>query len=212
MPTTLTRLSLLLAALVCLLARPAQAQTSGQLYVTNGQVNAILRDGNTVYIGGNFSYVGPSIPYGSPVDAGTGAPNLAYARPNSNVNVAVPDGAGGWYIGGAFTQVGGVARNYLAQLDANGAVTAFNPNASSPVRALLLAGSTLYAGGAFTSIGGQSRSYLAALNTADGTALASFNPNPSTSVSALALAGSTLYVGGGASPAWVGKRAMPWRR
>jgi hypothetical protein len=137
-----------LALLALLLAgRAARAQADAQPYVTNGTVSAVLRAGNTLYLGGSFTAVGPNIPYGSALDASTGAPDLRYARPNGVVQVAVPDGAGGWYIGGTFTQVGGLARNRLAQLDASGAVTAFDANANNTVNALVLAGGTLYAGG-----------------------------------------------------------------
>ena len=162
---------LLLAALLLLLARPARAQVDRQPYVTNGTVSAIVRDGGTVYIGGSFTYVGPNNPYGSALDAGTGAPDLRSARPNGTVNAAVSDGAGGWYIGGAFTQVGGLVRNRIAQLDATGAVTSFDPNASSTVNALAVAGGRVYAGGTFTSIGGLPRANLVALNAVTGVPL-----------------------------------------
>ena len=186
----------LLALLLAGRATRAQAPADGPLPVVAGTVNAIVRDGSTVYIGGTFSYVGPNTPNGSALDASAGTPNLAYARLNGVVNAAVPDGAGGWYIGGSFTQVGGVARSRLAQLDANGAVTAFDPSANNTVYALAVAGGTLYAGGAFTTIGGQARNYLAALSAADGTVLSTFDPNASNTVSALAVANGVVYAGG----------------
>ena len=159
----------LLGLLLALLpARPLLAQPDRPLYVTDGSVFTIVRDGGTVYIGGSFTQVGPNDPYGTTLDVGTGVPDPRSAVPNGTVYVAVPDGAGGWYIGGDFTTVGGVARDRLAQLDASGAITAFNPNADNIVRALVLAGTTLYVSGGFTTIGGQNSSNLAAVSAATG--------------------------------------------
>jgi hypothetical protein len=67
--------------------------------------------------------------------------------------------------------VGGQTRNYIARLDADGTLdTAFDPNASSGVLALVVQdeGKVLI-GGFFTQVGGQTRNYIARLN-ADWTA------------------------------------------
>ena len=46
---------------------PAAAQqVKSGLWVTDGSVNAIVRNGNTVYIGGSFTQVGPSTGGGVP--------------------------------------------------------------------------------------------------------------------------------------------------
>ncbi len=59
------------------------------------------------------------------------------------------------YVGGAFTTIGGQARNRLAAIDTTtGTPSAWNPNASGAVNVLVLNGTTLYAGGAFTKVGG----------------------------------------------------------
>ena len=52
----------------------------------------------------------------------------------------VPDGAGGWYIGGDFAYVGGLPRNCLAHIASNFTVAAWNPNANAVVRALAVSG------------------------------------------------------------------------
>ncbi len=75
-----------------------------------------------------------------------------------------PDGSGGWYIGGLFTHVGGVARNNIAHISADKSVApSFDPDASGGTHALAVSGATVYAGGLFTSIGGQTRNSVAAL-------------------------------------------------
>jgi hypothetical protein len=60
------------------------------------------------------------------------------------------------YAGGAFSTIGSTPtkRNYLAALNSTtGAVTSWDPNANSLVRALAVSGSTVYAGGDFSFIG-----------------------------------------------------------
>src|SRR5690349_15185252 len=81
--------------------------------VTNSTVSTIAQSGNTVYIGGSFTYVGPNNYYGCPVSASTGTPIASFPKPNGLVNVAIPDGSGGWYIAGSFNSVGGQTRNQL---------------------------------------------------------------------------------------------------
>src|SRR5512143_1158728 len=97
------------------------AQTvDGNLWVTNGTVNAIVRSGDIIYLGGHFTYVGPPTGYGAAIDINTGNPNLAFAKVNGIINAVVPDGAGGWYIGGTFTMVDNEIRNNIAQINADG--------------------------------------------------------------------------------------------
>ena len=77
--------------------------------------------------------------------------------------VGAADGAGGWYIGGAFTRVQGQPRRNLARLRADGTVDAWDPGADTTVRTLARAGTVVYAGGDFSSAGGAARKYLAAI-------------------------------------------------
>ena len=123
---------------------------------------------NKIFICGDFNYVGPVMAQQNAValDAITGAVNTASPVVIGVVDIAIPDGAGGWYIGGQFTQVGGLSRNSLARINASGTVLPFNPNPTSfgsegSVSALALSGDTLFVGGDFDAIGGQSRNYLA---------------------------------------------------
>ena len=175
-------------------------------YVTNGFVNAIVIDGATTYLGGSFSQIGPATGYGAPFDASTGAVG-PYPSVNASISAVAADGSGGWYIGGPFTKVGTLSRNYLAHILADGSVDAnWNPNPNGAINALAVGNGKVYAGGDFTTLGGQSRNKLAALDTGGtGAADASWNPNPSgyanffvlpTSINALAVSGNTVYVGG----------------
>jgi hypothetical protein len=125
-------------------------------------------------------------------------PNMPTA--NNTVRAIVPDGAGGVYIGGDFTQLTpasgpAVTRNRIARINADGSIHAWNPNANDTVHALAVSGSTVYAGGAFTNIGGQARNRIAALDATTGTATA-WDPNADNHVHALAVSVSTVYAGG----------------
>lgn len=91
-----------------------------------------------------------------------------------NVNGSIADIAvqadGKIIIGGSFTQVNGVNRNYLARLNANRTVdTTFNPNPNASVYTLLIQpNGKILIGGIFSTVGGQSKPAIARLET-DGT-------------------------------------------
>ena len=80
-------------------------------------------------------------------------------------------------VGGAFTTLGGQARNYIGRLNADGTLDAtFNPGAGNDVHALAVqADGKIVVGGSFTTLGGQARNHIGRLN-ADGTLDAAFNP------------------------------------
>jgi hypothetical protein len=153
------------------------------LWVTNDQVRSIVTDGITIYVGGDFTRIGPLTSSAAAIDASTGVVQHPYPRVEGYVRAVEPDGSGGWYLGGTFTAVQGQPRTNLAQLDAAGNLTAWNPNPNGVVYDVTVSGSTVYAGGSFTSIGGQPRSNLAALDAVTGAATA-WDPNANSHVRA----------------------------
>jgi trimeric autotransporter adhesin len=182
-------------------------------FVTNGNVQAVVRSGDTIYIGGLFNRVGPRTGPGVELALDgsqiAGLPEVTGAGGTVTggggaVQAVASDGSGGWYIGGLFTHVGGVARNNIAHIRADHSVDpAFDPNANDGIHALAVSGSTVYAAGLFTSIGGQTRNRIAGLNAADGTATA-FNPNADAGIEALAISGSGLIIYAGGRFAMIG--------
>src|SRR5262249_42529531 len=110
-------------------------------------------------------------------DAATGAPQSQFTRIPGWVNAVVADGAGGWFVGGRFSAVGGQPRKNLVHLLANGTVAPWSPDPDSEVIALALSGSTLYAAGHFEHLGGQARYKIGAVDITTGNATA-FDPNP----------------------------------
>ncbi|MBD0258862.1 MAG: hypothetical protein ICV83_24350, partial [Cytophagales bacterium] len=160
-------------------------------------MNAIARSGNAICIGGRFTYVGPNTGSGVGISTGSGRVTSApLLKINNTIEAAVSDGAGGWYIGGTFTQVHGTPRSMIAHILADGTLDqAWNPGADSDVRALAVAGNVVYIGGSFTRISGQTRLRVAALDARTGQLLA-WNPGSFAEVYALAVAGNVVYAGG----------------
>ncbi len=175
---------------------PATGQTvRPEFHITNGQVTAQVLRGNTLYVGGSFSYVGPVTGAGVPVSTATGTPLAGFPRVNGTVFAAVPDGSGGWYIGGQFTAVGASARANLAHIQSDLSVSGWDPGAGNVVRTLLLRSGTLYVGGDFTTLGGVTRNRLGAVDAVTGVTTV-WNPNANNSVRVLVDGGSGLIVGG----------------
>ena len=164
----------------------------------NGNVLAVARSGNTIYIAGSFRSVGPNTGGGVPLNQTSGAPLRPFARPAGVVHAVVPDGAGGWYIGGEFTAVEGRPRANLAHILANGRVAPWNPGADRIVLALAVQGRTVYVGGVFTSVGGRPRNRIAAVDAVSAS-VSDWNPDVPDfwgSVNALVVKGTTVYAGG----------------
>jgi len=118
----------------------------------------------------------------------------------------VPDGLGGWYIGGRFTRVGSQQRQNLAHILPDLTVDRnWNPGANGDVKALVVKDNIVYAGGDFTRIGGGNRKRLAAIG-ADGELLVNWDPDVNDPereknkipqrVNALVVSGNTVYAGG----------------
>lgn len=108
------------------------------------------------------------------------------------------------YLGGNFTQAGGVPRQSLAAIDSGGQLTGWAPTTpsggSATVDAIVPIGDRVYLAGEFASISGASRRGLAAIDRSG--AVTGWNPSLSGAgvlspvARALALTGDTLLVGG----------------
>jgi len=138
-------------SLVAAVSASAQ-EARDDFWVTDGKVYAaaLSPSSDVLYIGGDFTRVGPATGSGVAIDATTGLPSGSIAKvAGGNVNAVVPDGQGGWFIGGR-------ARNCIAQMDAvTGAATVFDPRPNTVVRALALSDSAVYAGGGFMFMGSE---------------------------------------------------------
>ena len=186
----------LAALLLASTVGPAHTQTvTPDLAITNGQVIIqALRD-SVLYLGGSFSFVGPVTGAGVPVDSATALPTANFPIVNGIVLTAIPDGTGGWFIGGQFTAVGAQPRANIARVLADGSISPWNPGATAAVRALLLVGNTLHVGGDFLTLGGVARNRVGALDASTGVTTA-WNPDANASVRALGASPTQIYIGG----------------
>ncbi len=158
-------------------------------------VSATAVTGNTLYVGGNFVSASPVVGGGAITDGVTGALSAHSPRVAGLVNVAIPDGRGGWYIGGEFGGVGSVPRSNLAHIFASGRVDAWAPDPDGVVSALCLSGRTLYVGGDFRNIGNRQRPFVAALELETGEAR-EWATDVYGRVTAICVVGRTVYLGG----------------
>ena len=164
---------------------PPLSTAPGLTWDVKGRVDALERQGNTVFVGGDFSYVGPpNTRLGSVISAQTAEAPLGLPRiVGSEVRAVLPDGSGGWFIGGRFTSVGGIACQNLAHVRADltvdpafcGTIDMGGGSSVSPVvNALARSATTLYLGGRFARVRSSQRSNLAALTLSTG-AVAGFD-------------------------------------
>lgn len=170
----------LLAALLAVGVSHAGADPSSVSrlgWVTNGEVRTAVQVGSTLYVGGTFTRVAPSSgALGSffALSTTTGEPSPQLPLVDGVVNAIEPDGAGGYYIGGAFTTVGGVPRTSIARVLADGSVdSAFAPVietdfGSGTVLSMRRGAAHLFVGGDFSRVNGQYRERFAALNPTNG--------------------------------------------
>jgi PKD repeat protein len=143
--------------------------------VNDGRVFAIAQNGSKMIMGGSFTSVG-GVAHTSVAafDKTTGALSSAFSPTvNGDVNSVLPGPtATTVYIGGAFTQVNGVAAQFLAELDVNtGAlVSSFKPPAFNFgfVNDMVARGNRLYVAGTFTIAGGKKHAGLVSLNATTG--------------------------------------------
>ncbi|MBN1296224.1 hypothetical protein JXA80_05550, partial [bacterium] len=193
---------LLFPMLLILLAGRIHAELPGVsplpgFFSTDGAVFDMVRHGDVLYVGGDFDNVGQAVGHAAPFDAVTGQLQPAFPKvTGGSVYAFEPDGAGGWFLGGEFTDIGGLPRAGIAHLLSDYSVdAAWNPGANGTVYALLLHNNVLYLGGAFTLTAGQNRQYLAALDPVTG-AVTGWNPGADSYIHCLAAGGSAVYAGG----------------
>ena len=173
-------------------------------WVTDGPVYSSTETNGVFYIGGDFKSIAPNGGRGGLFNIFSGDASPLLPQVNGAILSAISDGAGGWYVGGLFTQMGGFARTNLAHILPDLTVdTNWSPNPfgyveltqRSGVYALLRGSNALYVAGIFTNIAGVTRSNLAALNLTTGAAL-SWNADVAGEVYCLASRSNVLYAGG----------------
>jgi hypothetical protein len=178
--------------------------------------------GDRIYLAGNFTQLtntdGTIVARNNlaAIDANTGRvdpdwnPNVTRPSSPSTSSVramALSSDGSRLFVGGTFTNVGGLNRNRLAAIDvASGQVNnQWNAGVNSTVWALAVSGNSVYAGGDFTTVKSLPRTHIAKLDASTGNPYPNWtpsadqiSPNHYGSVRALTFPQdqSRLYVGG----------------
>src|ERR1035441_1525402 len=168
-----------------------------------GTLFAIVQAGGNIYLGGSFTEVGYSTGPWAALSTGSGTTMTGYSGVLGSGTVwsNIPDGSGGWFVGGDFTCVAGGSQAGLVHLEPNGTLDpAWNADLGSSVTIYALAlspdGTQLFAGGFFSNLGGINN--LAEISASTGLVNNSWAPNPDQEVYALAVdsSGTTVFAGG----------------
>ena len=169
----------------------------GRSVGVNGTVHATVEDplNEVVYVAGEFDRAGIVSPYAAVAATDEGIVQAGFPTVNAKVNTVIDDGAGGFYIGGTFTMVGGEPRNRLARINADGTLHPWDPDADNEVATLVALNGSIYAGGRFTQMGGVPHNYLVALDPGTGTP-STWTPEVNDAIRVLVTDGSDLYLAG----------------
>jgi hypothetical protein len=156
--------------------------------------------------GGSLAQLRHSSPeqqnFGVILDAKSGRAVAAF-RVDNPIRAAIPDGSGGWYLGGGFVHVNGVLRKRFAHIDAGGRLDPhWKPEANGngvSVAALARLGSSLYVAGDFARLQHRPRFHFGALDVATGRLLPRWRPQPRQPFDGQVLltAGDQVVAGGG---------------
>jgi len=170
----------------------------------NNAGRALAVVGTDVYIGGIFTTAGGlAAKYLAKWDGSstwTSSPGIDGSVSAIAVGTSF-NGARELYVGGSFSQVGGIKANNIAKWTRFGwqpvGCCVENNGVNGGVRAIAVSGTTVYVGGFFTEAGGAPANYIAKFNelTGNWSALGLGTGDPGI-VLAIAAQGSNVYVGG----------------
>jgi len=193
----LTTLLLMLSLIPSL--QLAQAQNISQTYMqANNVVRSIVNDDDYVYLGGDFTQLGYSAQRYSKI--GINNPNISdQLGPhfNGSTYFGIPDGTGGYYISGIFSEVNGLVRQNLVHILADGSVDpAWVFNCTGTPYDMVIDGGYLYLAGGMTMINSNPIQRIARIDLATTTLDLSFSFAINQNVRTLVIDGNDIYIGG----------------
>jgi hypothetical protein len=186
--------------LLLLPATPGRAQNlipEKGFYVTNNVVEALEVAGDNLYVGGRFTHIGPYTGPLAAISISTADTLPSFPEANDLIFGLEPDGAGGWFVGGDFTEIGGLPRSHVAHVLPDLTVDPdWVADADNRVYGFAVHGSSVYLHGFFETVGGVTRRRIASVDLETG-ALTDWDPNPASGgVEDFHLDGDLLYVVG----------------
>ncbi|MBL9134515.1 MAG: hypothetical protein JNK85_01540 [Verrucomicrobiales bacterium] len=179
----------------------AQCQWSPtpRLGVVDGAISAIRLDGETIFLGGQFHYAGPRTGAAAVFEGPTWNRQRQFPFIDGTVYAIEPDGRGGWFVGGEFQRVDGLAATNLIHVTSDQRWDrAWNiAMVGTAVYALAVDAEQdrLYVGGQFQRVRGEAHRSLAVV-TAAGGELVPWTTAVNGSVYALRLTSNALLVAG----------------
>lgn len=165
----------------------------------NYEIYALAIKDTTLFVGGNFQHIGTNQLSRKNLAAISIKTGEALSKWSADANEVVYDLAvkdSILYVGGSFTNIRNVSRNFAAALNVkNGMVNKWDPNPSSGVNSILPLNDYVYIGGNFLKVKGKSYPYLAKVNNTNGEPVL-WTPNPSNPVNSIVNSGRNIFVGG----------------
>jgi hypothetical protein len=155
-------------------------------WVTNSGVSSITRGDGKIFLGGNFNWIGPSYGSAEAVFNSTLTYDDSYPRVGQNLQDAVADDAGGWYIS---------SHNRIYHLKADKTIDELDVNVNGFINTIEKVGNILYIGGSFPEINTVARGNLAAFDLTTNT-LTNWDPGANSYVNTIVASGTTIYAGG----------------
>ncbi|MCS7200824.1 MAG: peptidoglycan-binding protein, partial [Patescibacteria group bacterium] len=145
----------------------------------DGSIEDIITTPQKIFVAGNFSYVGPYKGNAFLINTNNNLSLDLVDKIDGIVWEAIPDGNGGWYVGGDFNKVGSYSIKKLAHILSDGKV---NPNfsfdISETVYAIARKDNILFIGGAFENIENTGINYLAAIDLSNNSLVENFKIFP----------------------------------
>jgi hypothetical protein len=164
-PNNMMRLATLLILSLCSLGWLHSQQLKPRAMAPDGTVFSMKKHGNILYVGGAFDQVGYETGGGALYGANSLKPDVRFPHIDGDILVSIPDGNGGWFIGGDFDRTNlEDAFNFAHILPNMIPDSTFLPDFNNDVLALALINDTLFVGGQFTEIDGVAQPYLAAFS------------------------------------------------
>ncbi len=185
---------LTLTAFVAIVATAQTLQKSA--WGVHGSISAIISDKNYTYLGGGFDYIGPVTGPAATVSKNNLLPDSHFPKVKGKILTSIPDGNGGWYIGGDFHQVGNEERNGLAHIYSDGTLSPWNPDVNGQVNDMAIDNNSMYVAGLFTKVGQADLQYVAKIDLSTGKPDTTWNPHPDEEVYAIAIDNHAVFVGG----------------